>query len=964
VLEIHLLGQFQLIRNGAPIEVSSRSAQSLLAYLLLNTEIAHRREKLAGLLWPEATEANARSYLRKALWQARKSLAADNQSGEEYLLADDISISFNSNADYWLDVHAIRGKPSEAMSVEEQIEAVSAYQGELLPGFYEEWVTLERERLQAVFEHELQVLLDRLVEEGRWSEILDWGERWIALGSTPEPAYRSLMVAHAALGDNAKVAATYERCVQTLEEELGVEPSKQTRELYEQIRNETFPLGQPSPVPTTLKQDPTEVTSSELETSDQRITNIPIPLTSFVGREEEIKETKLLISEARLLTMTGPGGSGKTRLAIEVANELGGMFSNGVWWIDLAALTDPNLVPQSVAKALRVQELSNQSLTNTLANSLQAKEILLVFDGCEHLLDACAQLGKHLLTACHGLKIIATSREVLGIPGERVFPVPTLSSPDPDIADLSTLNTYDAVRLFIERATTHKPDFAMTDQNAQAIGHLLFELDGIPLAIELAAARVQALNVEQMAARLDDRFRLLTGGSRTALPRHQTLLATLDWSYDLLSSDEQTVLQRLSVFTGGWSVAAAETVCSGAPIQTEDVLDLLSLLANKSLVLTDRRPGEEARYRMLDTIREYARVKLIESGEETLVRDHHLDFFVMLAEQAEPQLSKPNQVIWFNRLETEHENLRSAMVWSLEQKEASPALRLVGALSWFWYTHCHYYEARELSLQILSSPFTRERTAARAKALGKVGFVQWALERETDVSPLLEEALEIATEIGDRSNIAWTLVFFGIVTSTHRDHQEGLSLIEQGLEEYKALDSVGKYEVGFALTFLGDGYYFKGDNQRAQEIYETSVDILREVQDQNLLAYALRRLGYTARYRGDLEEAEHKCRQSLELNMKLGHKQGVAACITGFACIALDRGEANIAVQLFAAVETQLEKILYWLMPSDSIEFERNVSLAREQLGEEAFAASWAEGRAMTTEQAIARATRLTSPKG
>jgi DNA-binding SARP family transcriptional activator len=452
VLEIRLLGQFNLKHNCAPVEIPSRSTQSLLSYLLLNTGIAHRREKLAGLLWPDATEANARSYLRKALWQARKSLAADTAEGEEYLLADDISVTFNTNADYWLDADALKDKPTEGTSVEELIEAVSTYQGELLPGFYEEWITLERERLRAVFENKLQVLLDRLVEEGRWAETLDWGERWIALGSMPEPAYRALMIAHAALGNISKVAATYERCVQTLREKLGVEPSEQTIALFEQLRNGTAFPSEASIIVNFQQTVPSEISTAPSEDGDRQVTNLPIPLTSFIGREEEINETKCLLIDSRLLTLAGAGGSGKTRLAIRLANEMQSKFSNGVWWIELGVLVDPELVPQAAAKVLSVREAPHQALSETLTNALRSKQILLVLDCCEHLLDACALLADHLLKACLDLKILATSREVLGVAGERVFHVPTLSSPDPNRVMPADFHNYDAVRLFVERA--------------------------------------------------------------------------------------------------------------------------------------------------------------------------------------------------------------------------------------------------------------------------------------------------------------------------------------------------------------------------------------------------------------------------------------------------------------------------------------------------------------------------------
>jgi non-specific serine/threonine protein kinase len=769
----------------------------------------------------------------------------------------------------------------------------------------------------------------------------------------PEPAYRALMIAHAALGNISKVAATYERCVQTLREKLGVEPSEQTIALFEQLRNGTAFPSEASIIVNFQQTVPSEISTAPSEDGDRQVTNLPIPLTSFIGREEEINETKCLLIDSRLLTLAGAGGSGKTRLAIRLANEMQSKFSNGVWWIELGVLVDPELVPQAAAKVLSVREAPHQALSETLTNALRSKQILLVLDCCEHLLDACALLADHLLKACLDLKILATSREVLGVAGERVFHVPTLSSPDPNRVMPADFHNYDAVRLFVERAATLKPDFALTNQNILAVGQLCHGLDGIPLAIELAAARVQVLKVDQIAARLDDRFRLLTGGSRTALPRHQTLRATIDWSYDLLSASEQTMLQRLSVFTGGWSAAAAESVCAGGEIQLEDVLDLLSQLASKSLVLAERKPGEAARYRMLETIREYASEKLAEDGEEVAVRDRHLDFFVMLAEEAEPELFKPDQVSWLNKLETEHENLRAAAAWSLERKAGTSALRLVGALSWFWQTRGHSREGRVLSSQILSSPITMERTAARAKALSIAGLVQWVLGRESDVRILIEEALDIATEIGDQPIIARSRVFLGAVVSTHGNYREGISLIEEGLEECRALGSAGQFGVGFALSFLGDGVFYQGDYQRARELYEKSVDVLSEIRDLNFLAYALRRLGHAARYLGDLEAAVYGCQESLSLNMEIGHKQAVAACISGLACVDLARGDALTAVQLFAAVERQLEMIGFSLLPTDTIEFERNVAMARDELNEAAFAVAWAEGRAMTTEQAI-----------
>jgi non-specific serine/threonine protein kinase len=906
------------------------------------------------LFWPDSTEANARTYLRKALWQVRKSLGLDPLGGEDYLLADDISISINPKADYWLDAAALSSKPTEGEPLEDLTDAVSAYQGELLPGFYEQWVALERERLRATFEQRMETLLGRLADEECWADVLDWGERWIALGSMPEPAYRSLMVAHAALGNIGKVAAVYERCVQSLRDELGVEPSEQTKLLYQQLRKGETGTGLPPTALTVLETTLPDIEDSAAKRpADRRSANVPIPLTSFIGREEEIAEIRRQLFTSRLLTLTGAGGSGKTRLAIRMANEVLSEFSDGLRWVELSTLVDQSLVPQAVAKVLGVRETPNQTLSETLANSLRPRELLLVLDGCEHLVDACAQLAEYLLQECPGLRILATSREVMGVAGEHVFRVPTLSSPDPSRVPLSDYAAYDAVQLFVERAASLKPDFALTDQNAPAVGQVCRGLDGIPLAIELAAARVQALRVEQIAARLDDRFWLLTSGSRTALPRHQTLRAAIDWSYELLSEAERIILQRLSVFAGGWTVAAAEAVCVGGGFQPDNILDLLSQLANKSLVLSERSPGEQARYRMLNTIREYAGEKLAKAGEEASVRDRHLEYFAASAEEAEPQLFSPEQVLWLNRLEAQHDDFRAAAVWSLERKAANSALRLVGALSWFWSTRGHYREARELSLQILTSPMARVRTEARAKALNNSGAVQWVLGGQADIRPMLEEALDIATEIGDRLNTAWAHVYLGTVIFSQGKSKEGLSLLESGLAECRALGSAGKHGVGFSLAFLGDGAFHQGDYQRALELYEKSVDVLSELQDLNFLAYPYRRLGHAARYLGDFARAAEGCKESLSLNLQLGHKQAVAACISGLACVALAHGKALAAARLFGAVEEQLDTIGFSLLPSDAVEYERSVALARAELDEPGFSEAWAEGQIMTTEQAI-----------
>jgi len=402
--------------------------------------------------------------------------------------------------------------------------------------------------------------------------------------------------------------------------------------------------------------------------------NLPRQLTSFIGREKEMTEVKRLLSTAYLVTLTGSGGAGKTRLALEVAADLVEGYPDGVWLAEFAPIADPALVPKTVASALNVSEQPGRDMIETLVDSLRPKALLLLLDNCEHLLAACRDLAATLLRQCSRVRILATSREGLRVPGETLWRVPSLSVPE-DIRHLPApkeLVLYDAVRLFVDRAVATTPGFTVTSENASAVAQVCQRLDGIPLAIELAAARVKVLALEQIAARLDDRFRLLTGGSPMLLPRQQTLRATLDWSYGLLSNQERAVLRRLSVYAGGWTLEAAEAICVGGGVEASDILDLLTSLVDKSLVLAET-PRGEARYRLLETVRQYAYDRLPEAGEEAEVRTRHRDWYLVLAEQADRELHGPRQELWLERLEMEHDNLRAALERSRVQKDGAEA---------------------------------------------------------------------------------------------------------------------------------------------------------------------------------------------------------------------------------------------------------------------------------------------------
>ncbi len=501
--------------------------------------------------------------------------------------------------------------------------------------------------------------------------------------------------------------------------------------------------------------------------------NLPPQMTSFIGREKEIAEVKQALSEHHLVTLTGSGGAGKTRLSLQVAADLLDQFPSGTWFVELAPITDPNLIPQTILSAADMQIQQGRSALDSLADFLREKTSLLVLDNCEHLIEACAKLADTLLNAAPNLKILASSREALGVKGEQAWHVPSLSIPDlKHLPAIEGLSQYEAVRLFIDRAVLAQPHFAVTNENAPAVAQICSRLDGIPLAIELAAARVKVLKAEQIAERLNDRFRLLTGGSRTALPRQQTLRALIDWSYDLLSENEKLLLRRLAVFMGGCTLEAAEQVCSDERLHADDVLDLLIHLVDKSLVVVDEQPGQ-LRYRMLETVRQYAREKLLESGEGERLHTQHLAYFLKFAEEAEPHLFRTEQIDWLDRLELDDDNLRAALEWAVDDPQNNPpeaALRLCSALWYFWWIRGYRSYGQEWLKRALSKPSQSPGTVARGRTLGYFAFLTLD-ETENQVLELsLEESLEIGHALRDRQGVAFALFVKGRFTWTANDN--------------------------------------------------------------------------------------------------------------------------------------------------------------------------------------------------
>jgi predicted ATPase/class 3 adenylate cyclase len=642
--------------------------------------------------------------------------------------------------------------------------------------------------------------------------------------------------------------------------------------------------------------------------------NLPLQLTSFVGREREMAEVRGLQGGTRLLTLTGTGGTGKTRLALQVVADLLQRYPQGVWLVELAAIADPALVPLAVATALGLREEAGQPATATLVAALRPRHLLLVLDNCEHVLDACAALAEALVRACPHVHILATSREALGLGGETAWRVPSLALPDVQhLPAPEELLQVEAVRLFVERARTAQPLFTVTAKQASAVAQVCRRLDGIPLALELAAARLRGLSIDELATRLDQRFRLLTGGSRTALPRQQTLQAAVDWSYSLLSAPEQTLFTRLAVFTGGFTLEAAEAVCAGGPVPAEEVLDLVLRLVDKSLVAVEGESAGRTRYRLLETLRQYGRERLVARGEAEALYHRHFAHYRDMAEQVALIFREMQQAV-LGRLEAEHENLRQALGWALDLGEAQEGLRLVNSLWPRWWYDGQFGEGRRWLEALLALPGAATRTATRAwalylKALLTLGtarlvgrYWQGAGERRA----LHEEALAIACEVGDEDGQAWNLVFLGHSLGL-ADYAGARSRLEEGLALAIALGD--RYVAHLALGVLGVVAWAQGDRDVAHRWCTQSLRHSERDRDQDGYARALHDLAAMTFQEGDAARARRQFEESLAIFRELHDRMGMALVLGMLGVVAATQGESALARVCFVEKRALWEQV-------------------------------------------------------
>jgi predicted ATPase/DNA-binding SARP family transcriptional activator/DNA-binding CsgD family transcriptional regulator len=931
-LRIMLLGGFHLWvgdRRVPPDALRRRKAARLIKLLALAPGYRLLREQVLEALWPTLEPDAAANNLHRTLYVARRILDPDVRAAtlSSHLALNDGSLCLCAPGGLWTDAHAFELAASAARQFAEPMyyhQALDLYTGDVLPEeSYEDWAIIAREKLRVLYLtllEELALLYERLNDpQGAIATL----QRVTEHEPTNEQAQVKLMRLYAQVGQRHKALRQFQQLRHILQRDLGVEPAASAERLYHELALDqdvdTSGDDLPRPTPNTSRS------------------NLPHQLTSFVGREAELREVSQVVRKHRLVVLTGPGGCGKTRLALEAVRTVAPYHPDGIWFIDLSSTDSPSLVLRAVTSALRIKDEPGQSALALLVEHIGAKHMLLILDNCEHVVEICVSLVEELLNRCPHAYILATSREVLRIPGEvrwlvPPLPVPALvTTPTPDV-----LTTYDAVRLLVDRARLVQPDFTLTQHNARAVVELCQRLDGMPLAIELAAASLHVLSPSQLVARLDDRFRLLRNERRTGPPRHQGLEQVTAWSYGLLDHREQALFSRLGIFTGSWTLEEAEHIVAGPPVDRGDVLGLLARLVDKSLVVAEVAVDGTMRYRLHETLRDYALARLSEAGALVALQRSHADYYCLLAEQVESGLQEADQEGWLRRLEAVRANVQAALSWSVQGEDrVATGLRTAASLWLFWLLSSSLEQGREWLARLLRRYSVADTIAAKAVAVA--GFLAWAQHDLEHAAALLEDSIQRSRTLGEHRLLAWALNNLGQTRFAQGDvvaaetfYAESLALSEALGEQQMSgwahanLGDLALYRcdlahaaehytvslaafrtlanpfgVGVALVKLGSMAQAGGNDAQALTHYAESLHIFRTAGIQDNIAWLLHLEGEVRLYGGDVERAEALQRESLALFQLLDNNEGSAWALNGLAQVAQLRGDHAHAASLF-----------------------------------------------------------------
>lgn len=1012
VWRVELLGGLRAVRGERTVtRFDTRKAGALLALLALSPDRLHSREALAEQLWPDEDPDATRNRFKQVLSLLRKELERPGEAGS-VLATDRTHVRLQPGAlltdvmEFEAALDAARGSDSRAAALE---TAARLYKGELLPGFYEDWILSERQRLAERHLDCLEGLAQALAEAGDFGRALDYARRALSVDPLREASHALVMRVYAASGRVSDAVRQYAELERTLREHLDSAPSPSVRALLQEIRSQEAkpappPLIQAAAAPPAASpQAPARPAAPDTPPIPVR-PPLPAPLTRFFGREEELARlTRLLAPQAtRLVTLMGPAGSGKSRLSIEAARRLRDDYDGHAWFVPLAAKTDARSVLEAVAEAIGVGVSEDADLLERIAGYLNAlgeggAPSLMVLDNFEHLLgeggadSEAAGVLRSLLERVPALSCVVSSRQRLGVEGERVFPVLPLSTPsEGEKPDLERLRALSSVRLFVDRAQAAEPFFELTEENATAVAELCRQLEGLPLAIELAAAWSAELTPVQILSRLARRFELLVSRRRDSDIRHQSLRAALEWSYRQLSPALKRFYSGMSVFRGGATLEAAEAVAlrfvrDGLPEDCSDALALLSELRSRSLVEVERTE-EASRYRLLETLREHAWEEISDPGEREALCALHARFFLSLVEEAERALDGPDQARWLAVLEADHDNLRAALRWSLG---SAPEVlsRLASAMVEFWERRGYFHEGREWLDKALESRALEG--VQRAGVLRGAGVLAWYRRDLPPAWELLSEALSLYQAAGDERNTAIALVRLGNVALSQGRIGEAEALYWDAMNLLRSLSEPAK--TAWALRCLGHAKTLTADHEPALAFFEQSLEICRKLGELRGIAASLTYLSGVARAQGDIDRAHAAAEEALEIHRALGDKAASASALDCLALIAAGNARWERAHELTTESLRLYREIgsphgITWLFDllahclselgrmqratllwgaaikadlahprqtEERILRHPNVELTRSMLGGEAFAAALAQGKQLTPERAL-----------
>jgi predicted ATPase/DNA-binding SARP family transcriptional activator/Tfp pilus assembly protein PilF len=906
-LKISLFGPFDVEMAGQPLPpLRSVKGQYLLALLALRHNRDVSRLWIAETLWPDSLQAEALGSLRQSLADLRRALGTEAerlQSPMRTLLRMEAS---GAEIDTIAFDAAVKRGGAEGWK-----QAVALYRGPLLEGASEPWILGERSMRQQAYLKALENLAALARVEGDVTSEIAYQRRIVACDPLREGAQRALMQVLARSGEVQAALDTYQDMRRRLHQEQGAQPTPETRAIYEQIRRQARKeAGQQAGQQGSGVAPTAPRSGGAAGNAERRPGNVPLPLSSLIGREEALRDIKAALFTSRLVTLVGTGGVGKTRLAAQAANELREDFEDGTWFVDLSLFVSAvtvERVAQEMAGLLGVAEQPGRSRLQTLQDTLRTRQILFVLDNCETLLDVGRQLAQALLQTCPNVRLLVTSRQRLGMTSETVLPVVPLVLPVTEgAADMERLDA-PAPRLFVERAQAVHPSFLPDRDNAPAIIEICRRLDGLPLALELAAALCDVLTPGEIAARLNDRFALLGEQERARPPRHQTLRAVIESSAALLSSTEQTLLRRLSVFVGGWTLEAAEAVGEGTDSLFPSLFASLRSLVSKSLVVAEEQGGQ-MRYRLLESLREYAGEELARAGEADALRVRHLAYYARFACHAEPELTGPQQAAWLENLEAETGNLRSALEWAEGRKDdQTQGLRLAGALGRYWQIRGHFAEGRQHLLRLLNASETLSAPTIRANALNWAGLLSVFHGDFITAQTLCEQAVALWKSVGDEAGAAGSLGILGIVAANRGELDEARRLYGQALERARAAgDRPG---VAGTLGYLGIVAVSQGYYEEARAYYEKSLALRRELGDVWGIGASLNNLGLLARRRGDLELARDLLHQTLAIRRDLRDRRSMGITLNVLAHVAWQQGDLQTAAAYQAEAQVLFVRI-------------------------------------------------------